>query len=126
MTRAQFKAATRKSVVYSPIYETELSRRASILTARVRCEKSDLNVNLYNELMSDSPICAICNVPETTDHFFMKLTKYNPLRINIADHIPLECFNTSSLLHGSPRYNGSLNIAIQRFAQAFIIASARL
>lgn len=60
-------------------------RKANILLCQLRNSKSQLNQHLFNDHLSNTPNCAICNCPETTDHFLFQCQKYSTERMNLIN-----------------------------------------
>ena len=79
----------RKPVI-NDIYMYQRCRRSAVLLARLRCGNSDLNAHLHVRQLSDT---MYCYAVENVYHYFIECTKYDRLRQDCLDVIPLECFN---------------------------------
>ena len=88
--------------------------------ARIRCNNSNLNCDIYSRTLSDT-----INCPETPHHFFIMCKLYKRLRCDITPEIPLESFNLETIFHGSPRYDSNLNHQVQIADQKDLLGSGR-
>ena len=98
LSRDQFKLKLYTKPVINPIYFYELSRSASIHTARIRCKNSNLKSDLFARSLSIDDNCDACGSVENANHFFMNCARYDNLRRDIVNMIPLECFALFTLL----------------------------
>ena len=106
-------------------YNHELTRMSSVNLARLRVGNHNLNGCLFERQMSDSARCECGHLPEDASHYFLSCQRYDRLRREVVNNIPLEAWNLPTILHGSKRYSPTLNEKICLTVQTFINASAR-
>ena len=56
------------------------SRKIECGITRLRLGHAGVNVHLNRFEMTDSPLCSVCNTPETIEHFIMKCPAYQQAR----------------------------------------------
>ena len=106
-------------------YEHELTRMSSVNLARLRVGNHNLNSCLFDRLMSESTACECGHIPEDPAHYFLTCQRYHRHRSDIVKCIPFEAWNLATILHGSNRYDHSLNREICLTVQAYITSTAR-
>ena len=109
----------------NPYYNHVLTRMSSVNLARLRVGNHNLNGCLFERLMCESPRCECGHSPEDPHHYLLMCHRYDRLRSDVVKSIPFEAWNLPTLLHGSNRYNQSLNQKISLTVQKFITTSAR-
>ena len=108
-----------------PYYEYELTRMSSVNLARLRVGNHNLNGCLFDRLMSETADCECGHTPEDPAHYFLHCERYHRLRREVVNRIPFEAWNLTTILHGSKRYDQTLNKDICLTVQAFITSTAR-
>ena len=98
-SRIQYQCIIVRKPVINDIYMYQFSRRSAVLLARLRCGNSDLNAHLHIRQLSDTMYCDSCDTVENVYHYFIKCTKYDRLRQDCVEKIPLECLNIENILH---------------------------
>ena len=106
-------------------YEHELTRMSSVNLARLRVGNHNLNSCLFERQMNDTAACECGHTPEDPSHYFLNCERYDRQRRDVVGRIPLEAWNLKTILHGSERYDHSLNKEISMTVQAYITSSAR-
>ena len=104
-TRNSLKSKLKHKNNQPKYYEHQLTRMSSVNLARLRVGNHNLNNCLFQRLMSETANCECGHSPENLTHFFLSCQRYNRLRGDIVQHIPLEAWNLTTILHGSSRYN---------------------
>ncbi|MCG7878660.1 MAG: reverse transcriptase domain-containing protein [Candidatus Thiodiazotropha endolucinida] len=120
-----FKHKINPQVRIPPIYfnTIQTSRRGQILHTRLRLECSSLKQHLYNKNLVESPLCS-CGVPETSFHFLLSCINYSDLRQRYFSGLGLR-LTVDILLNGKTDENISVNNAIFRRVQLYILATKR-
>ena len=103
-------------------YSYEDTRMGAVSLTRLRCGNNNLN----KHLLVESPCCS-CGAPtEDVTHFLINCPNHDAPRRSITTTIPVDVWQTNTLLHGSPRYTDDLNklicITVQRFIMCTIEA----
>ena len=93
--------------------------------ARLRCENADLNANLFQRCLKDSPTCDCGDGDETTEHYFFKCTNHRIQREKIKNSPNALYFNINTILNGSTQLAGEDKIQFERCIQQFIIDTKR-
>lgn len=102
------------------------NRRQQVLHTRLRTSCSALNSHLYQRNIVVSPDCIVCNLPETTKHYFMFCRRYSHIRDELSttiSHISTFCLDT--LLYGDTSLSGEQNCHIFEAVHAYILRSKR-
>jgi len=101
-------------------------RYISVLHARIRNGCSDLNFDLYNNHLRDSPQCDCSERLETSDHYFFQCNKYNAKRVLLFQTTrSLHPLNINLLLQGGEQLSYDDNVLIFEANQEFIKSSER-
>ena len=76
-----FKSTLKKRTIKPPTYFFDGERQSNILLCQLRNNKSQLNFDLKNDKLKDSPNCIHCQAPETKKHFYLNVlnTKFNEM-----------------------------------------------
>ena len=93
-----------KQLIYkkpAPPRDVGTDRITSIHFTRLRCPNSNLKLNLFNKLMSDSARCECDNDDESTYHYFMQCNLDDAIRINACDNLPPNHWNIDNILYGN-------------------------
>jgi len=62
------------------LYIRRDSRPDAILRARIRLNRAHFNARQYKLQLSDSPLCAVCQVPETDHHALIQCPRFSSAR----------------------------------------------
>ena len=87
------------------------------MATRLRNGCSDLNLDLYNNHLRADPYCACTKDIESPEHFFLKCTKYNQIRITP--------FHKTRDLNGNNWLDYNDSILLFEAVHAFIKSSRR-
>lgn len=90
------------------IFKNEGDRRANIVLTQLRNKCSDLNFDLHNDHLKDSPECTCTNNLETVSHFFQECPLYNDLRNNLFNFLD-NCAANHNHTSMETLVNGCLN-----------------
>lgn len=108
-----FKKILKNRIPKPPLHFNHGQRKENILICQLRNSKSQLNLDLYNDHLSDSPVCSCGDPEESSDHFLLKCPNYTKQRLELISSLQLyptiyETISISSrdLLCG----NSSLNL----------------
>ena len=86
-------------------------RRFSVYHARLRNNCSNLNSDLFNNHVGDSPLCTHCNVIEDAEHFFFRCTLFIDQRLNLFRNTrPFHPLSTTKLLLGFDNLSEEENV----------------
>ena len=121
-----FKKRLRPKPNPDPYYQHEHNRRAAISLTRLRCGNANLNDNLFERNLSDTPACQCGSPNETVSHYLIQCPIYDRARDDARRLLPRGAWNTRDLLHGSKvRYDRETNKRIAITVQTFIEATGR-
>lgn len=109
-----------------PPYYLEGDRFLSVMHARIRNKCSNLNCDLCNNHIRDTPYCDCSEVVEDADHYLFQCIKYNAQRIilrqSLRQFYPL---NTAMLLQGLPEKSYDCNTVIFKAVHEYIKTTKR-
>ena len=102
------------------------TREGQILLARLRLGNSDLNSNLYNINLSESPKCECGTPQETPTHYILSCPNFNDLNEEMLEKISfVEEIDLTNILNGSRKYSSLENTTIINAVQTYILKSKR-
>lgn len=124
-----FKSAIQKETEEVPsYYYTQYTGRRlpQILHTRLRLQNSDLNKDLHDRSIIESPSCA-CGYPtEDAHHYLLDCLLYTNLRIEMLDSLPnLDYVRVRDLLRGNKNLSDEENIQIFINVQKYIMETDR-
>ena len=94
-------------------------RKAQILHTRLRLHCSSLNLDLYNNHISENDICS-CGQTESAEHFLLNCTNYREVRENTLGRITVP-YNIDILLKGCPLYSDDVNRGNSRQQRSILL-----
>lgn len=128
-----FKKELRKKIRYPPKYYSYGDRKLSIILCQLRNSKSQLNEDLFNDHLIDSPNCLNCNCPESAQHFLLKCPKFNNERMELINSLMSEpsIYSTISLsprdlLSGNSNLSHEDNCTLIKLVMSYIQQTKRL
>ena len=80
-----FKSTLKKRTIKPPKYFFDGERQSNILLCQLRNNKSQLNFDLKNDKLKDSPNCIHCQAPETKKHFLLECPQYQIQRNDLMN-----------------------------------------
>lgn len=127
-----FKKVLKQRILKPPVYFEYGKRKENILLCQLRNFKSQLNLDLYNDHLSDSPSCS-CGAPrESTNHYLLECPNYKEQRQELIDILQLyptiyETITISSgdLLQGNSNLNKDNNCILLDSVMNYINKSNR-
>ena len=119
----QFKEAIRPKKTIIPRYVYGGDRRAQILHTRLRLRRSDLNEEMFEVNLINTPWCDCGEDIEDAEHFLTKCRRYNDIRKELA--IDVRQYSTEELLKGNTAFEEKENEKIFKEVQNFILKSKR-
>ncbi|MCG8048538.1 MAG: reverse transcriptase domain-containing protein [Candidatus Thiodiazotropha endolucinida] len=128
-----FKQTIKKRTTASPKHYSFGDRKMNIVICQLRNHKSQLNLDLFNDHLTESPKCPHCNCHETLDHFLLKCSKYNSARTNLMNS--LVCHPTiyssisitaDNIIAGSPELSYEDNCVLTSYVYQYIKDTSRL
>jgi hypothetical protein len=116
----QFKESITPEHVKPPTFYNEGTRREQILFCRLRVNNADLNQNLNDRNLVDSPECECGHGAETTTHYFLDCNRFNDQRRELQNEIvDIGPQTVESLLKGNntltENQNRKMHLAVQKF-----------
>ena len=99
----------------------EITRKWSILMCRLRCRNPDLNANLIQRCMQDSPSCECGAREETIEHYFLHCPLYTKYRQTISQTANALYFNMRTIFNGSELLRGDDEKEFHKCLQQYII-----
>ena len=128
-----FKQAIKKQIKQPPKYYCYGNRKNNILLCQLRNHKSQLNADLRNDHLLDSPNCNHCMVPETRKHFLFHCKKYQLQRMELMNSLISQPtiyetieINEVDLLHGCAQLSDVENQQLMEIIFKYIIDTKRL
>ena len=123
----EFKSKITPVKLHTPIQFQVGNREDQILVCRMRVKNADLNLNLFERNLSDSPICLCGNNTETTEHYLLHCQTFTEERRELSRTV-LQYTNAPMtvplLLQGDRSLNEEGNtkvaIAVQEYVKATI------
>ena len=103
----------------------EITRKSSILMCRLRCRNPDLNANLFQRCMQESPSCECGAREETIEHYFLHCPLYTEYRQTISQTANALYFNMRTIFNGSELLRGDDEKEIHKCLQQYIIDTKR-
>lgn len=75
--------------IFGPLFQTityscKFSRNKEVIINRLRLQSCKFNFYLYKIGLCPSPLCDICQVPDTVNHFLTNCSKHNSLHANLS------------------------------------------
>ena len=128
-----FKRELKKQLPNPPNYYFQGSRKENITMCQLRNSKSQLNQDLYNDHLKESPNCHLCDVPETIDHFILECPNHVTERTNLINSLIMKpniyskitiCAN--NLLFENPELSCEENCQLIELVMLFINQTNRL
>ena len=116
-----------------PNYYFQGSRKENITMCQLRNSKSQLNQDLSNDHIKESPNCHLCDVPETIDHFILECPNHATERTNLINSLIMKpniyskitiCVN--NLLFGNPELSYEEKCQLIELVMLFINQTNRL
>ncbi|PJE77770.1 hypothetical protein CI610_03303 [invertebrate metagenome] len=111
------------------IFKFEGNRKANIIICQLRNSCSNLNFDLFNDHLLNSPTCACDIENETASHYFFDCPRYNAIRHSLFTSVDSYAnhnhSNISTFLQGCPDCDKFVNIQILNDVQLFIGKSRR-
>ncbi len=110
-------------------YFSKNNRTSEIHHTRLRNYRSELNGDLFNNYVLDTPKCA-CGAPvESADHYFFTCPRYFFPRVILFDNLEsidiiLHDLTLAVLLSGT-EHGHQINVQIFSFVQEYIAATGR-
>ena len=108
-------------------------RKANILLCQLRNSKSQLNQDLFDDHLNDSPNCVTCNSPETTEHFLFLCPKFAAERMNLFNSLISNpeiyskiSVSSNDMLKGNSDSSYEENCALLNYVISFIKQNNRL
>jgi hypothetical protein len=110
-----------------PNYYYGGKRLPSVLHARIRNNCSNLNCDLFNNFLAQSPYCSCNNTEiEDADHYFFKCQNYLDQRIQLfLETRRFHPLNVHIILFGNREFSDEDNILVFKSVQTFIINTKR-
>ena len=111
-----------------PIYFLHGERREQIIHCRLRLGMSDLNNDLYSRHLTNDPSCACGYRYETAEHYLLKCTIHNDVRLTTILSLnlhPTDELTINNLLFGNEQFTQQSNALIFSQVQKFIKQSKR-
>lgn len=117
-----FKRILKKRLPQPPKHYSHGKRKDNITLCQLRNSKSQLNLDLYNDHLSDSPTCTCGATVESTHHFLLECPKYRDQRqelINALQYHPkiyeTMTLNIENLLRGNSNLSFEDNCIILNY-----------
>ena len=122
-----FKRLVVKRANPVPYYYLVGDRLFSILHARIRNKCSNLNHDLFQNHIVNSPYCSCGEYDETAFHYFLKCPKFNNERADMIHSLHLNDLpiDINSLLYGNDRMTVLKNRKLFEIVENFIKKSKR-
>ena len=109
----------------TPLYYFGINRSKEVHHARLRLGMSNLNFDMFQRHLLDSPACGCGFRSETSEHFLLHCPNFNAQRQATIDNIPLHRKHINCLLNGNERFSYEENYVIFEIVQDFIEISDR-
>ena len=123
---SSFKSSFKSSVLKSPLIYYHGSRKLQILHTRIRTNCSSLNSDLFHKNIIVSPVCAPCNMHETSFHYFFQCSRFNVERMNMMTALStFQPITLELLLFGNNTMSYEDNTKIFDAVHTFIINTKR-
>ena len=86
----------------TPLYYYHGKRTLSVLHCKIRNNCSNLNADLFNNHLSESPLCLNCNIFEDAEHYFFNCRLYQNQRQSLFNETrEFHPLSTRALLYGN-------------------------
>lgn len=128
-----FKQTLKKRIPIPPKQFSFGNRRLNILTCQLRNDKSQLNLNLFNDHLSNSAKCQHCNCDESVDHFLFECPNYTDLRYNLINSLMSHpdiysniTITSKDLLGNAPNLSYENNCVVLSYVMEYIQNTKRL
>ena len=109
-----------------PSYYYYGNRYLSVLHARIRNNCSNLNIDLFNNHLSQSPYCNSCNVIEDAEHFFFRCNLFTRQRLILFQSTRIfHPLSIEVILHGVSDFSTDENITIFSAVHKYINQTKR-
>ena len=126
----KFKRLLTRHRFRPPIWYYHDSRVTNILLCQIRKGCSPLCDDLFNNHITDNPMCAQCKNPETGEHYFLHCNKYKKETVvlfnDLTKFISVFSINTRLLLFGDTSLPSKTNINIVNLVRAYTKNTRRL
>ena len=127
-TIQQFKTCITPKIIQPPSYSKNAKdRRAEIMHTRMRVGCSNLNEDLYQRNLNDTPLCDCGPDMEDTEHFILKCPKYEEIRNHIRDATETDIFelDIDQLIFGTAGESDKTNTERFELVQYYITLTRR-
>ena len=104
------------------------NRKYQILLNRIRLQNCDLNENLAEKLIKDSPTCQCGEGPETSEHYLMRCSLYDIHRQSLLtklNELKITSISVEELVSGIDSLSEDSNTTLLLCVQKFIRLSKR-
>ena len=116
-----FKSQINRETIPVPKYFYEDNRKTQILHTRLCTHCNSLNMNLFSNNITDSPLCG-CDAVENSSHFFLSCPLYNAKRISLLNDVSqYQPISLNLLLYGNASLQYATNVILFQKEQKYIL-----
>ena len=108
-------------------------RKGNILLCQLRNSESQLNQDLFDDHLHNTPNCVTCNSPETIDHFLLHCPNYLAERITLMNTLLSNpelyskiSISSNDLIKGNKDLSYEESCMLSDYVMEFIKKSKRL